>query len=78
MHKGSITYGTQQRYCGTGVIYQVYRSLSISNDRVVHVRTVEYFLETFGCHPVNGATVILVLLLLEGLCQYWVLRIFII
>ena len=32
----------------------------------------EYFLETVWCHTVNGVTVILALLLLEGLYQYWV------
>ena len=72
MYKRSITFGTQQRYCGTGVIYQVYRGKSISNDRQVHVRTVEYFLKTVWCHTMNGVMVILTLLLLEGLCQYWV------
>ena len=51
MHKGSITFGTQQK---------------------VHVRTVEYFLETIRFYTVNGVTVILTLLLLEDLCQYWV------
>ena len=52
--------------------YQVYRGESISNDREVHVRTVEYLLETIWFYTVNGVTVILTLLLLEGLCQYWV------